>query len=159
MKMSIDLRRICLTDLSIDQDEKFQSGKFALVNSLCYTQFFRYYYVSTISNENDWQPVELIHYPSVIVLISSPEKLKCRKVSSVLRYFTPNKNRNYEFYANHLLILFYPFRTESYLKSDNSYTKKFTASDLIDIVNGNRSTLEPYCELIDEALIRYIGLK
>ena len=49
------------------------------------------------------------HYPRVIPLMSSPDKLKCRKVPSVLRYFTPNKNRNYEVYANHLLILFYPF--------------------------------------------------
>ena len=80
--------------------------------------------VSTISNEIDWLPVELTddmlqtnlavtrHYPSVILLMSSPEKLECRKVPSVLRYFTLNKNRNYEVYVYHLLILFYPFQTE-----------------------------------------------
>ena len=143
----------------IDPDEKFQSGKFALVNSLFYTQFFRYYYVSTISNENDWRPVELIHYPSVICVNIISRETKMPESPFCLRYFTPNKNRNYEFYANHLLILFYPFRTESNLKSDNSYTKKFTAFDLIYIVNGNRSIIELYCELVDEALIRYIGLK
>ena len=102
-------------------DEKFHNGKFASVNSLCYAEFLRYYYISTISNENDWQPVELTddmleliltvtsHYPPVISLMPSPDELKCGKVPSVLRYFTPNKNRNYEVYAHHLLILFYPF--------------------------------------------------
>ena len=51
------------------------------------------------------------HYPPVIPLMSSPDKLKCQKVPSVLRYFTPNKNKNYEVYVHHLLILFYPFQT------------------------------------------------
>ena len=54
--------------------------------------------------------------------MSSPDKLKNRNCRSVLRYFTPNKNKNYEVYAHHLLIPFYPFRTESDLQSDNSYT-------------------------------------
>ena len=40
-------------------DKKFQNDKFSSVNSLCYTEFLRYYYVSTISNKDDWQPVEL----------------------------------------------------------------------------------------------------
>ena len=116
-------------------DQMFQNGKFSLVNSSCYAELLRYYYVSTISNVNDWQPVELTddmlettiavtsHYPSVIPLMSSLDKLKCWKVPSVLRYFTTNKNRNYEVCAHHLLILFYQFRTESDLKSDNSCTK------------------------------------
>ena len=73
------------------------------------------------------------HYPPVIPLMSSLDKLKCQKVPSVLRYFTPNKNRNCDVYVYHLLILFYPFRTESDLKSDNSYTKKFVARDVIDL--------------------------
>ena len=148
-------------------DEKFQNGKFASVNSVYYVEFLWYYHVSTISNEIDWQPVELAddmleanlavasHYPPVISLMSSPDKLKCRKVPSVLRCFTPNKNRNYEVYANHLLILFYPFWTELDLKSDNSYTKKFAARDVIETVNRNKSIIDPYCELVDEALLRY----
>ena len=47
MKMKIHLRRIDLTDIWIGQI-KFQNGKFALLNSLCYAEFLRYYYVSTI---------------------------------------------------------------------------------------------------------------
>ena len=141
------------------------------MNSLCYTEFFRYYYVSTISNKNDWQPVPLTddmletnigvisYYLSVISLMSSPEKLKCRNVSSVLRYFTPSKNRNYIVYAHHLLILFYTFLTESGLKSDNIYNNKLAAPDVMEILNRNRSFIEPYCELVDEALLRYKILK
>ena len=55
-------------------------------------------------------------YPIVISLMSPKEKMKCRKLLSVLRYFTPNKNRDYESYAQHLLLLFCPFRDESDLK-------------------------------------------
>ena len=64
-------------------DEKFQNGKFASVNSLCYAEFLRFYYVSTLSNGNYWQSAELTydmletnlavasHYPSEILLMSS----------------------------------------------------------------------------------------
>ena len=88
-------------------DEKFQNRKLALMNSSYYSEFLRYHYVSTISNENDWKTVELTddvletnlavtsYYPSVILLMSSPEKLKFRKLSSALTFFTPNKNINY----------------------------------------------------------------
>ena len=147
-------------------DEKFQTGKFASANSLCYAEFLRYCYVSTISNENDWQFVELTddiletnlpvtsHHSLVIPLMPSPDKLKCRKVPSVLKYFTLNKSRNYEVYVHHLLILFYQFGTESILKGENSYTKKVAARDAIDTVNRNRSIVELYCELANEALLR-----
>ena len=87
--------------------------------------------------------------------MASPDKLKCPKAPSVLRYFTPNKNRNYKVYSPYLLILFYPFRTESDLKSDNISTKNLESRDVIDTVNRNRSIIQPYCELADEALLRY----
>ena len=70
-------------------DEKFQNGKFASVSSVCYAEFLRYHFVSTMSNENDWKPVDLTddmlelnlavtsHYPPVILLMSSPDKPKC----------------------------------------------------------------------------------
>ena len=48
--------------------------------------------------------------------MSSKEKMKCRKLLSVLRYFISNKNRDYESYAHHLLLHFYPSRDESHLK-------------------------------------------
>ena len=155
---SEDIFKKSMLDRYMDRpEEKFQNWKFPSVNSLCYAEFLRFYYVSIISNENDSQSVELSddilekilavtsHYPPIIPLMSSPDQLKCRKFPSVLRYFTPNKNRNYEVYAHQ--ILFYPLRTESGLKSDSSYTKKLAAHNLIDIVKRKRSIIEPYCEL------------
>ena len=97
---SEDIFKKNMVDRYMDRpDEKFQNGKFASVNSLCYAEFLRYYYVSTISNENDWQPVKRTddilgtnlavtsHYLPAIPLTSSPDKLKRQKVPPVLRYF------------------------------------------------------------------------
>ena len=51
---SKDIFKKNMLDRYIDRpDEKFQNGKLASVNSLCYAEFLRFYCVSTISNEND----------------------------------------------------------------------------------------------------------
>ena len=50
----------------------------------------------------------LCDYPST-PLILSKEKLKCRKVKSVLRYHVPNCHKNPEKYAHYMLFMFYPF--------------------------------------------------
>ena len=93
----------------------------------------------------------------MISLTSSKEKMKCRKVPYVLRYFTPNENRDYESYAHHLLLLFYPFRDESDLKTGipPSYTNKVAEPGVIDIINTNRALIEPFSDAVDEALIQY----
>lgn len=116
-----------------------------------------------MSNENDCQPVDLTeqvlnlnlavanHYPSSKTFMPFREKLKCRKVSSILRYFTPIKIG----YAYHLLILFYSFQTETSLRTDNIFTKKLAAPYVIDMVNRKRLVIKTYCELPDEALGMY----
>ena len=82
-----------------------RGGKYSILDSFCYAEFLRFYYVAsnTTSNENDYQPEELsnelienIHnidhiYPKVIPLMSSKEKLKCRKVPYVLQFYVPNR--------------------------------------------------------------------
>ena len=86
--------------------------------------------------------------------MSSPDKFRSRKVPSVLRLKKKKKkNRNYEVYAQYLHFLFNPFQTELDLKIENSCTKKLEAPDVTDIVNRNRSIIEPYCELFDEAML------
>ena len=65
------------------------------------------------------------------------------------------KKRNYEVYAHYLHFLFNSFQTELDLKIDNSCTKKLEAPDVIGIVNRNRSIIKPYCELFDEAMLRW----
>ena len=80
-------------------------GKYSILDPFCYADFLRFYYVAsnTKFTENDYQPEELsyeliedIHnidhiYPKVIPLMSSKEKLKCRKVSYVLQFYVPNQ--------------------------------------------------------------------
>ena len=83
------------------------------------------------------------------------DKLKCRKFPSVLRLFTLNKDKDYEFYAHHLLMLYYPFRKKSNIKSGSppSYTNKLAEVDVLQIANENRLKVKPYANLADEALI------
>ena len=103
-------------------DRLFCNGHYAVLTDFCYAEFLRYYYYYLASHikENDWQPVELSDeilddnfpdqvYPPVIPLMSSKDKLKCRKVPATLQFFTPNKNKNLEFYAHHILMLYLPF--------------------------------------------------
>ena len=87
--------------------------------------------------------------------MSSKGKLKCRKVSLVLRFFTPNKNREYENNARYLLLLLFPFRNEVDLKVSMppSYTDKIAEPDITDIINRNRAMVAPFSEIIDEALL------
>ena len=83
---------------------------------LCFTQNQG----KTKDLENDCQPVILddellethnkyFNYPKEIPLMSSKEKLKCRKVKAVLRYYQPNPNKAFETYAYHFLFSFYHF--------------------------------------------------
>ena len=51
-----------------------------------------------------------------IPLMSSKEKLQCRKVMAVLPYHVPNSNMHVEEYVHHLLYSFYPFTNEEYFK-------------------------------------------
>ena len=124
-------------------DESFLNGRYNSVNLLCYAEFLRYYYLAAKPRDNDWQPVELSDdllennfsneiYPSVIPLMTCNDKLKCRKVPSVLRLFTPNKDKDYELYVHHLLMLYYPFRKESDLTSGSppSCTNKLAEVDV-----------------------------
>ena len=76
-------------------------------------------------------------YPIVISVISSKEKMKCRKRPSAFRYFTPKKTRDYESYAHYLFLLFYPFQDESDSKVgiSLSYTNKIAEPGVIDVIN------------------------
>ena len=148
----------------------FASGKYAILDSFCFAEFLRYYYLRYNENdENDYQPDELRDeliesnhempcstYPKVIPLMSSKEKLYCRKIAYVLRYYTPNKELKPELYAHHLLFMFYPFRNEEDLKCGNppSYIEKISEPGINETINNNRQLLEPYAELVDIAFER-----
>ena len=86
-------------------------------------------------------------------MMLSKNKLKCRKAPSVLPFFTPNKNRNFELHVHHVLMLDLPFRRELSLKVVNrpSYTNKLGEPDIAEIVNQNRNKIELYSELVENA--------
>ena len=138
-------------------DESFWNGKFALLNGLCYVDILSFYYITPSANKDHWQPIELkdellevnapIIYPPVIPLISSKEKLKCRKVPPVLHQI----KTECESYVHHLLHLFYPFRNETELEfiMPPIYTNKLAEPDITDISNRNRSMV------VDKASLHY----
>ena len=105
--------------------------------------------------ENDCQPVllddgfiEINHGKSnflkVIQLISSKDKLTCRKVKAVLRYHEPSAHKSMDQYAHHLLFTFYPF--------SGTYFGKLQKLGLMEIVDRYKSLLEPYGEMVNKAL-------
>ena len=125
-----------MLDRCIDRpNSSFKNGKYSMLNNRCYAEFLAYYYldISKKDEENDNQPIilndELMEehntctYPSAVPLMSSKEKLKCRKFRAVLRYHVPNQHKYPEKYAHHLLFMYYPFRSESELL-DNTYLHK-----------------------------------
>ena len=76
-------------------------------------------------------------FPSVIPLMSSKEKLKCRKIRAVLRYHVPNRHKYPEKYAHHLLFMYCPFRSETELLND-TYLEKLSQPGVLDTVNSNK---------------------
>ena len=95
----------------------FANGIYSVLDQFCYAEFLRYYYLSPKPIENGSQPEEFpdkvlernhdaLRYPRCIPLMSSKEKLKCRKVPAILRFHSPNKDKDFELYAHHLLFLF-----------------------------------------------------
>ena len=96
---STDVFHRNMLDCYLDRpDREFQNGKFAVIDSQCFTEFLSFYYLHSKSKpelHNDSQPValddeltEINHLdPQLIKTIpftSSKEKLKCRKVKAVL---------------------------------------------------------------------------
>ena len=91
--------------------------------------FFSYHYYLTAykrNDDNDNQPIvpndevmeddhSRLPFPSLIPLMSSKQKLKCRKVLSVIRSHARNRHISPEKYAHRLLMMYYPFRSESEL--------------------------------------------
>ena len=137
---------------------------------ICYALFIKRYHLKTKPIENDSQPEELIDklietnhpisssYPEVLVL-SSGEKLDYRKVELVLRYHVHSKFKNPEGYVLHLLFMFYPFRDDCELKvgKPSLYSSKLSEPGVLEIVNNNKSLVEPYSDLVNAAFLNYIA--
>ena len=164
---SLDVFKKNMVDRYIDRpNATFLNAKYSVLDRFCFAEFLRYYYVTPPKNTNDCQPEELsdktleichdgLLYPVVIPLMSSKQKLKCRKVPAVLRFYTPNKDKNFEIFAHHLLFLFFPFRNELNGGDPGTYANKLSQPGVLDIVNENKARIEPYSDLVDTALVQY----
>lgn len=133
---STDIFKRNIVDRYVDRpDPNFKKGSYAVVDNMCLAIFASYYYVDYCIDNNDSQPdlltddVSAVNhhthgFPKTLPLMSSSEKLKCRRVQQVLRYHIPNKELHPEKYAHYVLFLFYPFRMEIDLLLNNSYCAK-----------------------------------
>ncbi|KXJ10338.1 ATP-dependent DNA helicase PIF1 [Exaiptasia diaphana] len=141
------------------------------VNNLCLAQFVAYYYKDykkECQETADAQPqvltdnlIESQHttvnenssLPDKIRLIDTNEIMKCRKVKAVIRYHTPNKQKEPEKFFHHLLMLYYPWRDENkVLADDGTYATTYYDPHIQPIVEHNRSIFEPDIDAVAEAL-------
>ena len=117
-------------------NHSFCQGRYSMLDSFCFAEFVSCYTFiykpKEVDQNEDYQPDALpdsliegnhncCNYPKIIKLMNSNEKMRCRKVRRVLRYHTPSKHQYPEKYAHHLLLLFYPFRSENELLGGTSH--------------------------------------
>ena len=143
------------------------------VDNMCLAEFAAYYHKEYKPNYviNDAQPEILtddaaeLHVqlttndgiinqlPPKIKLLNSNEVMKCRKSKAVLRYHTPNRTKEPEKYFHHLLMLYYPWRSEDNLiGKEKTYASKFYETETNAIVKQNQLIFEPDADAVTEAL-------
>ena len=140
----------------------------SIFKHLCYVLFIKRYQLQSKTIVNNSQPEALDDklfepnhsttdsYPDVLIH-SSRERLHYRKAELVLRYHVPNKFKAPEGYAHHLLFMFYPFRDECELTVGqlSSYSSKLSQPGVIEVINNNKSLVEPYSDLVNDAFLNY----
>ena len=167
---STDLFQRNMLDCYLDQPSKsFKNGAYKDFDQLCLAEILSYYYIvkkSVGNSENECLPVLLddtimesnhakTHFLKIVPLMTFKENLHCRKVNAVLRYHQPSSTKHIKQYAHHLLFLFYPFGDEEQLRCPpftGSYVMKLQEHGVIDIINRKRSIMEPFSEIVEEAL-------
>ena len=107
-----------MLDLYLDRsDGSFKNGMYRETSNIYFSEFLSLFYSKSViikDLEIDYQSVilddellethhKVCNYPKDISLMSSKEKLKCRKVKALLRYYHPNPNKAFETYAYHLI--------------------------------------------------------
>ena len=121
-------------------NQSYKGGKYAVLDIFCFAEFLAHYDVIYTKEEdaNEYQPnampddlIEENHddpsYHKKIILMESKQKLQLCRVRKVMRHRVPRNRQVYpEKHAYHLLLLFYPFCTESKLLAGNppSYCEK-----------------------------------
>ena len=164
---STDVYKKSMVERYIDRpDSNFKNGRYRVIDHMCFAEFLSCYYVDyKTKDDNDCQPEVLTtntgdecdssvpNYPESIQMMSSKQKMKLRKIKSVLRYYTPNRDKYPEKYAHHMLFMFYPFRSEGQLLADDgTYTAKLACANIYNVVVENHRQFEPFADIVDAAL-------
>ena len=152
-------------------DNVFRQGKFSILNSFCFAEFLRHYYIvsNNENKKNDYQPeqltdklVEFNHCmnsmsPKVMPSMNSSERLKYCKIPFVSLFHVLNRETHPEEYAHHLLFMYLPFRNEMNWNMVNppSYAGKLAAPGVIDILNNKKSLVDPFTDIAENAFERY----
>ena len=123
--------------------------KDAMFENLCYALFIKRYQLQAKSIENALQPEELVDKlfeANHSIVNSYPDVLHYRRVELVLRYNVPNKFKDPEGYAHHLLFMFNPFRDKCELKvgQPSSCTSILSKPEVLQITNINKCLVDPY---------------
>ena len=107
-----------MLDIYLDRsDGSFKNGMYRETSNIYFSEFLSLFYSKSViikDLEIDYQSVilddellethhKVCNYPKDVSLMSSKEKLKCRKVKALLRYYHPNPNKAFETYAYHLI--------------------------------------------------------
>ena len=167
---STDIFQRNMLDRYLDrQNENFNNGECKVIDQLGFAELLSLYYVDANQmkiSEYDYQPVvlndELMDsnheesiFPKIVSLMSSTERLKCRKVKALLRYHQPSPHKNVEQYAHHLLYAFYPFRHEEELKCTvtGTYFARLQESAVLNIINRNKSVIKPFNDMVEQVLL------
>ena len=139
----------------------FFGSKYSVLDSFSFAEFLRYYLVPLKSKDNDYQSQILYDNWKLIVLrIIRPTeipmmlwhvKLKCYKVSYVLKYHIPSNHVHPEEYLHHML-MYIPFRDENKSKFNKSYIEKLDLSYDLETINLNHIKLEPYAIVVEDAV-------
>ena len=118
-------------------DHSFSQGRYRMLNSFCFAEFVSCYTIIykpiEVDQNDDYQPHALpespiegnyncCNYLKIIKLMNSTENMCCRKLHRVLSYHTPNNQYPEKYAIHHLLLLFYPFRSENELFGGTSHT-------------------------------------
>ena len=139
-------------------------------DAMCFAKFISYYYIGTKSIkeiEIDCHPIVLDEdlmksdsvkciYATVIPLMSAKESFKGRNLKAVWQYHQPSPNRDIEKFAHHMLLFFYSFRVEEYLKLQpitGIYLENRQKPGVLDVINRNRAMMEPLSDVVDNALM------
>ena len=137
---------------------------------MCFAEFLSYYYIAPKSIkdiESDYKLIVLndelmesnhakCSYLTVIPLMTSKETVKCQNLKTVLRYHQSIPNRDIEKFVHQMVLSFYPFCIEEYLKLPaftGSYFEKLQEPGVLDVINRNKAMMEPFSDVVDEALL------